>query len=107
MRKVHSALDPLAVANLRNLLLQEGIETEVRTPFLAAASGDVPFTECWSQLWVVDDEDHDRAEELIRRALAPRAGAGRPWKCPDCRETVDSQFEACWRCGSARPPGRA
>jgi hypothetical protein len=107
MRKVHSALDPLAVANLRNLLLREGIETEVRTPFLAAASGDLPFTECWSQLWVVNDEDNDRAVELIRAALARRAGAGRPWKCPGCGETVDGQFEACWQCETARPDGRS
>ena len=107
MRKVHSALDSLAVANLRNLLLQEGIETEVRTPFLAAASGDVPFTECWSQLWVVDDEDHDRAMELIQAALAPRAGGGRSWRCARCGEPVDSEFETCWQCGAARPNGRA
>ena len=106
MRKVHSALDPLAVANLRNLLLREGIETEVRTPFLAAASGDVPFTECWSQLWVVNDEDNDRAMELIRAALAPPARSGPPWRCARCGEPVDSQFDACWRCGTDRPNGR-
>ena len=105
MKKVHSAQDPLAVANLRNLLLQEGIETEVRTPFLAAATGDLPFTECWSELWVVDDEDLERATALIQKALKPHPGTSKPWRCSTCGEPVESQFDACWKCGSAQPDG--
>lgn len=103
MKKVHSAQDALAVANLRNLLLQEGIETEVRTPFLAAATGDLPFTECWSQLWVVNDEDLGRAMEVIREALKPPPGTKKPWRCSGCGEPVESQFDACWKCGSTQP----
>ena len=105
MKKVYSSQDPLAVANLRNLLLQEGIETEVQTPFLAAASGDLPFTECWSQLWVVDDENLERAEELIQEALKPHPGTSKPWRCPRCGEPVESQFDACWKCGATQPDG--
>jgi len=65
MTKVYSAQSALTVGNLRNLLLSEGIESEVRIPFLAAAGGDLPITECWSQLWIVNDEDLDRAMKLI------------------------------------------
>ena len=105
MKKVYSSQDPLAVANLRNLLLQEGIETEVQIPFLAAASGDLPFTECWSQLWVVDDGNLERAAELIAEALKPHPGASKPWRCSRCGEPVEGQFDACWKCGSIQPDG--
>jgi predicted nucleic-acid-binding Zn-ribbon protein len=24
------------------------------------------------------------------------------WSCPNCREVVEDQFDACWRCGCSR-----
>jgi hypothetical protein len=31
----------------------------------------------------------------------PRA-VGQPWQCPKCGENLESQFELCWKCGTAR-----
>ena len=107
MTRVYSAQSALAVGNLRNLLLGEGIESEVRIPFLAAASGDLPITECWSELWVVDDRDLERAKKLIDAAIEPGTQTYVPWKCAQCDEEVEGQFEACWNCGSSRPDGDA
>jgi len=105
MTKVYSAQSALTVGNLRNLLLSEGIESEVRIPFLAAAGGDLPITECWSQLWIVNDEDLDRAMKLIDGTRLTGAPSSESWKCPQCGEEIEGQFEACWRCGSSRPDG--
>jgi len=100
--KVYSAQSALTVGNLRNLLVTEGIESEVRIPFLAAAVGDLPMTECWSQLWIVNDEDLERATTLIEGALEPGAQSYAPWKCPACAEEIEGQFGACWHCGASR-----
>jgi Putative prokaryotic signal transducing protein len=105
MTKVYSAQSALTVGNLRNLLLSEGIESEVRIPFLAAAGGDLPMTECWSQLWIVNDEDLDRAMKLIDGTRQTGAPTSESWKCPQCGEEIEGQFEACWRCGLSRPDG--
>ena len=107
MKKVYSAQSALAVGNLRNLLLSEGIESEVRIPFLAAAGGDLPLTDCWSQLWIVNDEDLDRAMRLINGTLETGARTSESWKCPQCGEEIEGQFAACWHCGSLRPDGDA
>ena len=107
MTKVHSAPHPLDLENLRNVLQVEGIECEVRTPFLGAARGDLPATECWSELWVLDDEDVDRALNLIRSASELPESTGPSWKCQNCGEQCEAQFGACWRCGTARPGGDA
>jgi len=106
MTKVHSAPHPFVLENLRNVLQLEGIAAEVRTPFLGAARGDIPATECWSSLWV-PDSDAARARELIRAAEVLAEPAGRHWKCPTCGEEIEPQFGACWQCGSARPGGGA
>ena len=104
MKKVHSAPFPLELENLRNVLEVEGIASEVKTPFLGAARGDIPATECWSELWVLDDAQVDRALRLIHgsRESSKDAQAGPPWTCSGCGETNEPQFDACWRCGSVR-----
>jgi hypothetical protein len=102
--KIHSAPHPFALENLRNILQVEGIAAEVRTPFLGAARGDLPATECWSELWV---EDHDaaKARELIRSVAATPEPEGETWKCSRCGEEIEPQFTACWQCGATRPGG--
>jgi hypothetical protein len=105
--KVHSAPHPLVLENLRNALQVEGIASEVRTPFLGAARGDIPATECWSELWVLDDQEVDRALAVIRSTLEPYEEAKASWKCRSCGEEIEAQFGACWQCGSARADGDA
>lgn len=105
MTKVYSAPHPLVLENLRNVLRLEGIESEVRTPFLGAARGDIPSTECWSELWVLDDQQADRSLELIQSAQEPFEQVGGLWKCRTCGEEVEQQFGACWQCGTARFQG--
>jgi hypothetical protein len=105
--KVHSAPHPFVLENLRNILQVEGISSEVRTPFLGAARGDLPSTECWSELWILDDEEADRAMGVIRSALEPSEHTEASWKCKKCGEESEGQFGACWRCGSARSDGDA
>jgi Putative prokaryotic signal transducing protein len=98
--KVHSAPHPFELENLRNVLQIEGISSEVRTPFLGAARGDIPSTECWSELWVHDDKDVDRAAAVIAAVLQPSERSGPSWRCRTCGEENEQQFGACWQCGS-------
>jgi hypothetical protein len=102
--KIHTAPHAFPLENLRNILQAEGIEAEVRTPYLGAARGDLPATECWSELWV-EDRDAARARDLMREAAAPPEPEGEPWTCPRCGERSEPQFGACWQCGTTRPGG--
>jgi len=83
------------------VLSNQGIPSEVRTPSLAIGSGEIPFTETWTQLWILNDEDLDRATKAIDEAVAASEATG-PWKC-SCGELVDAPFETCWQCGAERP----
>jgi len=98
MRKVHTAESMVEVAHLRNILESAGIPCVVRNERLAGAMGEIPFVECWPELWVREPGQALRARGLIDEALQP-AAQGEPWPCPGCGERVEPQFAQCWRCG--------
>jgi hypothetical protein len=105
LKKVYSAQQPLILGHFRNLLVTEGIQCEVRIPFLAAAGGEVPPIECWSELWITNDEDLEKALGVINAAREGSTEPGASWKCSKCGEEIEGQFEECWQCGSARSHG--
>lgn len=107
MKSVFSTQDLLLIGHLRNLLVNEGIPCDVRTPFLAAAKGDLPVTDCWSQLWISNDEDLETALGVIQTALRAGYGPKELWACSRCGEQLEGQFEECWQCGAARSDGDA
>ncbi len=87
---------------LRELLEREGIACLVRNENLFSAMGEIPFTECFPELWVIDDEIYPRAKLLLDGWRAAGGQKRRAWTCPHCGETHEGQFGACWKCGRPR-----
>jgi hypothetical protein len=99
MRKVHTAESIIEIAHLRNLLEAADIACEVRNDRLGGVVGEIPFVECWPELWVRDTGDVLRARGLIDTALRP-ATESEAWTCPDCDERIEPQFAQCWHCAA-------
>jgi hypothetical protein len=99
MRKVHTAESVIEIAHLRNVLESAGIACEVRNDRLGGVVGEIPFVECWPELWVRSTGDAQRAGSLIEEALRPAAPA-EPWVCPACGERIEPQFAQCWHCAA-------
>jgi len=100
LRKVHTADSIIEIAHLRNLLEQAGIACYVRNERLGGVVGEIPFVECWPELWVLRNGDALNARGLIdtaRAAVVPSPD----WTCRSCGERVEGQFDACWRCSTA------
>lgn len=104
MKLVYSAESVVNVAHMRNVLESAGIHCEVRNYHLASAIGEIPFVECWPQLWALEEAQHAEAEQLVAGVLNG-VQRGPAWTCPECSEHIESQFTACWRCGHERSPG--
>jgi hypothetical protein len=104
LRKVHTAESLVEIAHLRNLLEAEGIACTVRNDRLGGVAGEIPFLECWPELWIAEHGLLLRARALIEEAL--RASPARDdWRCPRCAEMIEAQFEICWNCGEAHEAG--
>ena len=97
MKRVFGSFNQTAVYHARNLLEAAGIEVLVRNAALSSAMGELPPAECEAQVWVLDDTDALRAQELLSRSPEQRP----EWACA-CGERLGAQFSQCWRCGAYR-----
>lgn len=87
---------------LREVLANEGIDCLIRNDQLASAMGEIPFTECFPELWVIDDEVYPRARLLLKGWLKGDDPFRPSWECPGCGEMLEGHFNACWSCGRQR-----
>jgi len=104
MKKIYGSHDPILVAQLREVLEANHIACLTRNDFLLGAAGELPPTECWPEIWVLEDFQAEQARELVQAFLQAAEQPARPWTCPGCGEQVDAPFSQCWRCGFERPP---
>jgi hypothetical protein len=92
---------PEADATLVRVALErEGIRTAVHSTHAVRSrlSGAV---------YVVDAAQIEQARVVVARfvkgSTPSEAAVSATWQCRSCGEAVEGQFEACWRCGAARP----
>jgi len=96
LKRVYSSFNQTAVFHARNLLQAEGIDVVVRNAILSSAMGELPPAECQAELWVMNEQDAARAQEVLNRNIS-----GPDWTCA-CGEKLGAQFTQCWRCGAYR-----
>lgn len=104
MKKLHtfSLADRTQAGLFKELLAREGVACLLRNDQLSSALGEIPFLECFPELWVIDDEMWPRASMLLEGWLANEAEMKPPWVCQGCGERLEGQFGACWKCGRER-----
>ena len=102
MAPLASSLNLLEIHHLKNLLEAEGIRCHIKNELLSRLAGEIPFTECAPQLWLMDERDLERARRVVTD-FGRDAVAKPPWQCPNCSEPLEGQFSACWHCGALRP----
>jgi hypothetical protein len=103
VKRIYSAQNTLMVDHLKHVLDAEGIGSVVRNRLLSSAAGRLPPTECWTELWILDDAQLPAARRILQRAFEEDdTGHGETWDCPRCGEELEPQFEACWKCCTLR-----
>src|SRR5688572_27387117 len=88
---------------LKSLLERDGIKYLVKGEHMFTAAGGVPFTECYPEVWVFNDADFIRARKIVNVWLQPAQNLPSSWRCENCKEWIEGQFDLCWSCEGLRP----
>jgi rubrerythrin len=87
---------------VNNLLVTEGIPTIVT----AAKQMHQELLGNVHCVYVLDRNSCERAKEIVDRVRrgetlkAPKTY--RAWRCKQCNELIEGQFETCWKCGNPK-----
>ncbi|RMF93667.1 MAG: DUF2007 domain-containing protein [Candidatus Schekmanbacteria bacterium] len=100
MKKVYSSPNFSLAALFKGILEENGIACIMKNEHIANLGGEVPTNECWPEVWVLNDEDFDKAVEIISKQKQDRFLPS--WNCPKCGENIEGQFTECWNCGYER-----
>jgi A/G-specific adenine glycosylase len=86
MQRLYLARDRIEAQFLSDFLDRHLIETVILGDYLAGAAGQLP-ADIFPAVWVLEEEDLERARELLARFLSESRGepAGAPWTCEDLR----------------------
>lgn len=100
VKRVYCAANFTEAHLLRQMLGREGIAVKVFNENAQSGLGDIPFTQTYPEIWLVNDRDEARARTLLQayeRASAPE----RQVSCRACHETNPANFDLCWNCGAS------
>lgn len=87
----------------KEMLAKEGVACLVKNDDLLSAVGELPFVECFPELWVLDNEVFPRARLLMDGWLRQDIEHSKePWLCSECGESCAAQFMVCWNCLNPR-----
>ncbi len=102
MIKLFADFDVAKVGQLQSILEAEGIRTHLKNQF-GSTMGWIPFVDVVPELWILDEEDLQKAKKLIQELLSTVEDAEPEWTCAECDAVVDGVFGRCWKCNAQRP----
>ncbi|MYB88677.1 MAG: DUF2007 domain-containing protein [Proteobacteria bacterium] len=100
MERIYSEPSPILIHHLKDILEEKGIPTIIKNEFLSGGVGELPPTEVWPELWIVDKEDGDAAQKIVQDFIQSTKSLSGDWVCAACGEHVEGQFKVCWNCGA-------
>ena len=101
MKELFRERDYTRIGYCQSILEEAGIETVVRNKDLVGMLTEVPIPEFFPALCVVQDEDHERALQILKdRMMSDGEKVHAEWACPECNEKNPGTFEVCWSCGA-------
>jgi hypothetical protein len=101
MKLIYTNENRFIVSNIRNIIQNSGIETQLKNEYIAGAAGDLAPLDTWLEIWVKEDKDYNKAIKIIKDLK--QTDNELDWVCDECHELNHAAFEICWQCQAERP----
>lgn len=105
MKEIYTHHDFTRVGFLRSVLEEARIPCFIRNEHTHAVFNGIPSPIFYPVLCVTDDDDFDRAMQLVEEHRIPEINFLADWKCASCGEEVPGEFDSCWNCEALRSVG--
>jgi Putative prokaryotic signal transducing protein len=99
---IYTSPQLIMVGHIKNILETYGIESRTKEAFQGAGMGEIPAIECWHELLLIDNSQHELAKQIVEEALNSSKKELTEWECTSCKEEIEGQFTECWNCGTSR-----
>jgi hypothetical protein len=101
MKKLFTTQNKVFLYLLQSSLESDGIVCLIKNeqPPLA---GEIGPDIAWPEIWVMQDEQFENALQILNEQRANFSKKQKGWKCANCNENNEGQFEICWNCGNNR-----
>ncbi len=100
MIRIYAEPNPVFIHQLKDLLEEKGISSIIKNEYLSGGVGELPPTEVWPELWVVDKNDKEPAKKLVNEFIQSVQTDADSRVCNSCNEVIEGQFNICWNCGA-------
>ena len=99
MIKIYTNRNITTVSVMKAALESREIECRLKNENLTGALGELPFTETWPEIWIVDEQKEELAKSIIENIISGPPESEKSWTCGSCKEIIEGQFSECWNCG--------
>ncbi len=107
MKDLFREFDFTKVGYYQSIIESQGVETFVRNRDSASLVGEAAIMpDLWPTLCVVNDEDYERAMQMIRDSVSVDSERSDiEVVCSACQEKNPGNFDLCWSCGEMMGKG--
>ena len=102
MKKLYVSQSLIDVESRKELLDQAEIPCTIKNQRSNMLGGEVPFVEVFPELWVLQDEDFEQAQKLLKDWEEAPPLDNTAWTCASCGEIHQKEFTTCWKCNKER-----
>jgi hypothetical protein len=102
MKNLYVSQSLIDVESRKELLDQAEIPCTIKNQRSAMLGGEIPFVEVFPELWVLQDDDFERAQKLLQDWEEAKPIATTSWTCSNCGEFHQKEFTTCWKCNQGR-----
>ncbi|MGQ8364836.1 DUF2007 domain-containing protein [Glaciecola sp. 1036] len=100
MKRFYQDYNRFRVYQVKQILEDAGIPCILKNEFIQGAAGELPLNEALPEVWLVDNEWENKANQLLaefEQDLDEVSSAG-DWICGKCQSENEAEFGICWQC---------
>jgi hypothetical protein len=102
MKKLYVSQSLIDVESRKELLDQAEIPCTIKNQRSNMLGGEIPFVEVFPELWVLQNDDFERAQRLLKDWEEAPPLDNTAWTCASCGEIHQKEFTTCWKCNKER-----